>query len=139
MSAQYTLHIYEGLTEDDIRAFNTNTFGSPYFAPRFGEMDIESYKKIAETPKHIVGDVSWLKAMIMEDEETYIPDPISVLSDIFPQTLVEDFTVITDDVIEQVKEAYGKPNQTEYNLKELEPLIGFLTDHKGRQVFSVSW
>ena len=31
MSAQYMLHIYEGLTEDDIREFESSTFGSPYF------------------------------------------------------------------------------------------------------------
>lgn len=139
MSAQYTLHIYEEITEEDIREFNTNTIGSPYFNPRFGRTNMDVYKKIANTPKHIIGDVSWLKAMVFEDEESFIPDPISILSDIFPQTIVEHFTVITDGIIEQVKAAYGKPNQTGYDVKELEPLIDFLVDHKGKQAFSVSW
>ena len=139
MSAQYTLHIYEGITEEDYADFSCNSLGSAYFAPRPGAFSIESFKKIADTPKHIIGDVSWLKAMVFEDPNAFIPDPIMELDKIFPQTLVKEFTVITDEVITRVKEAYGYPNQTGYNVEELEPLIDFLVDHQGKQVFSVSW
>ncbi len=137
------LHIYEGLTEDDIREFESSSLGSPYFSierkPFDSEKVASNHEKIAGTPIFDVGEVSWLKANLLENADRYIPGPIDKLNDIFPTELVKDFTVITDEVIEKVKEAIGVTNETSYKLEYLFPLIGFLTEHKGKQVFSASW
>ncbi len=129
MSAQYMLHIYEGLTEDDIREFESSTFGSPYFNFQSGPYDADKMSKnhdrIANTPHFDVGEVSWLKAGLIEDPDRYISGPIDKLSDIFPNSLVKDFTVITDEVIDRVKEAIGVTNQTSYQLEYLFPLVDF--------------
>lgn len=145
MSADFTLHIYEGINEDTLRLFKLNTIGSAYFDIRFlGRMNMERWTdaalRVGDTPNYRVGEVSWLKASLFEDgEEDFVPNPIMNLSKVFPEAKADDLTVITDEVIEKTKEAFGDPNQTSYQVEELEPLIDFLVEHKGKKVFSVSW
>lgn len=135
MAADMHIHIFEGITEDDLAVFFANTMASKYFRPgNLGERWQVSYAKISDTPNVWVGEVSWLKAALFEDD-TFIPDPISKISEI----IGEDLLVIDDALIGRISRALTLPNETVYHLAQAEKIISFLTDNKGERAFTVSW
>ena len=83
-----------------------------------------------------VGEVSWLKAAIFEDPETFVPDTIGKISELLP-----DFHTITPELIEQFDAAFELPNTSSYGIKtaKRERVREFLEKHAGEQAFTVSW
>ena len=141
MSADLHIHVLtDSFTEEHYRAFNSNTLGSAYFSLNSSkafekEHGCDLYSLCAETPQIWVGEVSWLKAALLDDSETFVPDPIGEICDI----IGEDFPTIDDDLIEKISKALKIENKTEYTLANGENVIDFLNKHRGRKTFTISW
>ena len=136
MAADLHIHIFEGITEKDLAGFFANTWGSKYFnLGRGSSWDDPSRRKVGNTPQIWVGEVSWLKAALFEDSESFIPDPVGAISEL----VGEDLPVIDDSFIVKIKEAMAIPNETGYSLANAEEIVVFLEEHKGKRVFTISW
>lgn len=139
MAADLHIHIFEGATEDDLAEFFSNTIDSKYFGfclrRRSYEEIVQSHRKIGMTPHIWVGEVSWLKAGLLGDEERYVPGPVQAIADI----IGEDLPVIDDVLIERIEAAMHEPNTTSYRLAAAQDVLEFLKEHKGKRCFTVSW
>ena len=99
-----------------------------------------------ETHNVRVGEVSWLKADLFNDTNTYIPNTILRINKLIPPYKL---TEITDDLILEVKKAFDLPNNTikekgvwdgeGYFVSEATPVIEFLEKYKGKKAFTISW
>ena len=162
MAADLHIHVFEEgqLTEEDFRIFFHNCIGSKWcpitnaetdedFAAIF-QQDMEDAKakpslserkwqevhpKLTKCPDVWIGSVSWLKADLLDDGDTYIPSTVGAVSDI----IGEELPVIDDELIGKVKAAFELPNETTYRLADPGEVIAFLEQHKGKQAFTVSW
>lgn len=135
MAADMHIHVYEGLTEEDLARFFCHVMGSKWFDPGFSNQLTDHYQKIANTPSVWVGEVSWLKSCVFEDAETFVPNPVLRMFEL----VGEELPVIDDEFIAKAKEAFSVENQTEYLIAKWEELESFFLEHKGKQVFTVSW
>lgn len=139
MSGDLHVHVFEGITEDDLREFFSNTFGSKYFAPRtlgqLGDSHYEAYRKIAGTPDIWIGEVSWLKAAVFGDPEKYVPSPVGQIHDI----IGEDLPAINEGMITLIGAALDADNSTGYSIAGKDEVLDFLRQHIGKRVFTVSW
>lgn len=136
MSADLHIHIFEGVTEKDLARFFSNVLGSKHFN-KYPDLswDDPINDKIMETPNIWVGSVSWLKAMILGDSEKYIPEPVNAIHEL----VGEDLPVIDDAFIDKADKAMKGENKTCYALGGAEDVLAFLREHKGKQVFTISW
>ena len=139
MAADQHIHIFEGITLKDLELFFCTTMGSKWFDPeRSGEkQQTRVYDKIAATPQVHVGEVSWLKAGLFEDPETFVPDTVMRISELIPSG--EEPTLITTDLISEVEKALQLPNKTSYHLSPGDEILVFLRQHLGKKAFTVSW
>lgn len=140
MSADLHIHILTpNITEGNLARFFSNNIGSKYFNPRPGQSSYddwtEAYSLIADTPNVHVGEVSWLKAGLFDDAETYIPDAVGAVQAI----IGEDLPLIDDALIARIAEAMGLENKTTYSLSAPNDVIEFLKAHCGERCFMVSW
>lgn len=141
MSADLYIHVVtKDFTEEYYMAFESNNLGSKYFNPDFDKEfekknNCDLYELCSVTPSVWVGEVSWLKAALFEDEESYIPEPVQKICSI----IGEDFPVIDDDLIKKIQDAMDCSNQTSYSLTNAQKVIDFLNEHKGEKVFTISW
>lgn len=141
MSADLHIHVYEGLTEDDLRGFFRNTLGSKWSAGLFArtlplEEMIKYHQKIGDTPQCWIGEVSWLKAALFEDgEETFVPNTVAAVNEV----IGEDLPVLDGELFERIIGAFSEENTTDYSLAKVEDVRTFLQAHMGKQLFTVSW
>ena len=150
MAADLHIHVFaEGeLTEENFRAFFSNTLGSRWFNPiSCAEMDrVEHLRKsVGDTPSVWVGEVSWLKAALFEDDESYIPEGVGAVNEI----IGEDLPVVDDELIEEIRAALCLSNGTArpdgvhggvgYGVSEPGDVCAFLEQHKGERAFTISW
>ncbi len=142
MAADLHIHILTNeCTEEHCRAFRSNMLGSKDFRPGYDRVfeklhDCDLFTLVGNTPQIWVGEVSWLKAALMEGgDEEFVPDPIGAIYDI----IGEDFPAIDDALIAKVKDAMLLPNKTQYSLADAEKVLAFLEQNKGRKAFTVSW
>ena len=134
MAADLHIHIRTDAVTDEVMAI----FRSPTIigGPRDNiEAHERAYTIVAETPDIWVGEVSWLKAALLDDAETYVPDPVSQVSEI----IGHDYPIIDDALIERVRVALGAKNTTGYSIADAEPVVAFLREHRGQRAFQVSW
>ena len=140
MAADLHIHVLEGITENDLQIFNSNTFGSKYFdlsrmQPSSEEWD-KVYDKISDAPNIWIGEVSWLKAALCDDAEQFVPDSVAMIHEL----IGEDLPVLNDELIAKILKAMGLKNETSYGIEDGEDDIQkFLQKHKGKKVFTVSW
>lgn len=128
MAADLHIHILEGVTEEDVNKFKDGT------SRRRWE---KLYDLISATPDFWIGEVSWLKAALLEDPESYIPDPVAKVSEI----VGSDFPIIDGPLIEALVGAL-QPSGGSNGYSTCEnssKLREFLETHKGKKVFQVSW
>lgn len=102
------------------------------------------YADINNTPNIWIGEVSWLKAALFEDPDSFVPDTVAQISD-----LCEDFPVITDEWIKKIVATFDVPNNTAkkdgvnmdkgYSLAIPSKVEEFLREHMGKKVFTISW
>jgi hypothetical protein len=139
MAADLHIHVFaEGeLTEADFRNFFSNTLGSKWFNPRTIALsrEIEDRDRVTDTESVWVGEVSWLKAALFEDDETFIPNPVAQVNEI----IGENLPIVDDALIEKIHLAVGVPNNTSYDVTGEHEVIAFLEKHRGKRAFTVSW
>ncbi len=152
MAADLYLHIYEGIEEKDLAIFFSNSIGSKYFnldnrknaennrregsgEGNWKESWEESYEKIAKTPNIWIGEVSWLKAMLFEDRDIFIPSTVDMINDIIGEVL----PIINEELITKILNAFDLENKTCYELAKKEDVEKFLVENKGKRLFTVSW
>ena len=144
MSADLHIRILKDVTENDVREFD-----EPFImtADNGGAEDRrnELYSKIGNTPCVWIGEVSWLKAMLFEDSETFIPDTVQKISDL----IGDDFPVLDENLLNQIEGAFDLPNKTVkkdgvwssngYSIAKKKDVIEFLKQYIGYKLFTVSW
>jgi len=133
MSADLHIHVVYGpCTEEHAKSLLSNVIGSKYD----GYPTIQgSYKIVGNSPNIWVGEVSWLKASIFEDSDSFISNTVGEINDI----IGEDFPVIDEEMINKIDEAFDLPNKTNYKLADRRIVIKFLKGWIGHKVFTVSW
>ena len=89
------------------------------------------------TPSIYIGDVSWLKAALLYDDDKYVPDPIGKISDaIGVHTLVE----LTHELKDEIMDALDIPNNSDYELEcDKDKISEFLNRYVGSEIFTISW
>lgn len=139
MSADLHLHIFEGIVEDDLKVFFSNSLGSKYCnVPSRGAGNDDwnkSFTKLADTPNIWIGSVSWLKAGLSGDSDTFVPSTIGKVQEL----IGEDLPTLDDDLIQRILDAFKLENKTSYSLQQVQCVKKFLDEHKGKKVFTVSW
>lgn len=166
MAADLAIHVFaEGeLTVENFRCFFGSTLGSKWgpqlpkndpptpaeihafqmsmFRPEFmrhcksGDFsDTSCEARISKTEQCWVGEVSWLKADLSGDPDTYIPGTVMKVHDIIGEVL----PVIDTALIEKIRGAFKVENTTSYDVTTENAVVEFLTEHKGKRAFTVSW
>jgi len=138
VAADMHIHVFDGVTEGDLRIFFEHTFGSKYFN-LLGHQDFKEWSKVCEkisdTPNIWVGSVSWLKAGLFDNSDKYVPSIVDAISEI----IGEDLPMIDDVMIEKIGKTFDLPNVTSYKTADKEEIVTFLKNHKGYKAFTVSW
>jgi hypothetical protein len=145
MAADLHIHIVDnGYTEADAKRFMGHSFGSKHFSwenvTDANSGDTDKWEKIQKTPNIWVGEVSWLKAALVEDGGgDYIPGHVQAVYD----AIGEDLPVIDDELIKTIDAGFAVPNGSIYHDEGFEQthakVLAFLREHKGKQCFTVSW
>ena len=139
MSADLHIHVMEGVTTDDLRCVSAHVLTSKYFDLHRRECDTNydcrHYRAIVDSPQVWIGQVSFLKAMLLEDTETYVPGVVQAVVNI----ITEEQPVIDDALIAAVREAFALSNDTTYSIADVADVIAFLEAHRGKKAFTVSW
>lgn len=138
MAADLYIHVFEGVTEADLAAFNGNVLGSKWFNEDFSkpqEWDEALHMRIHETPKVWIGEVSWLKAAMLDDSETYIPSPVQAVFDL----VGEELPVLDEDLLGKLLAALVLSNSMDYTVATPDEVGVFLWSHLGKRLFTVSW
>lgn len=159
MSADLHIHIAgEGIGEREMSVFFANAIGSKYCPltnlsdnddenqlqfERMRSLDDvrrrDEYREIStlimNSPSIWIGRVSWLKAGLTEDLETWVPETVERISAL----IGEDLPVLDTGLISRIMEAFSLPNKTRYSLAKPEEVRAFLEQHIGQRVFTVSW
>ena len=101
---------------------------------------------VSSTPSVFVGEVSWLKAALFCDAETFIPDAVGKVSEILSREMLP---LISDELIAEIAKAMTLPNQTAkeggvylgagYTVAAANDVVCFLERHKGKRAFAISW
>lgn len=115
---------------------------------RWGELLREHYKeaghtcshheKISNTPNIWVGEVSWLKAALYDDSETFVPSPIAKVSEIIDEKN-KGKALVTDEFIDDIRKALTLSNITGYTISNAKDVVKFLKKYRGKYVFTISW
>jgi hypothetical protein len=137
MAADLHIHVVpDDLEEGVIAAFFSNTLGSKYFGGRFSEEEKHAaFPRIADTPNVWIGEVSWLKAALFGDSGTFVPSTVQLVQD----AIGEDLPTLTDELEQKILAAFAAANETGYSLATVDEVRAFLTEHKGKRLFTVSW
>lgn len=138
MAADLHIHVLPDDIEEGVLAVMfSNCFGSKHFGPmRVSEgARTEAIMRVSDMPGVWIGEVSWLKAALFEDSETFVPGPVQVVQDAIGEHLPR-----LDPALEQkILEALQVPNTTGYNISEVQPVADFLAKHRNKRLFTVSW
>jgi hypothetical protein len=145
MAADMHIHIRTAdITDEVMREFFSSTIGSVYWGG-FGaaQMPYEERHKFTkpvwDAPGVWVGSVSWLKAMVFEDGDEYVPGPVGAIQELFDTP--DECRYINEGFIIQVEAAYDAPNMANdyYKHDSKDKVLAFLEQHKGERCFTVSW
>jgi len=161
MSADFQVHILEGIDESVLEVFFAETMGSKYcpmteslntpegmtddewidsaefnikFTAALRAPSPPKAESAAANAKVLDTPGIWIgEASIFGNPDECIPPVIDVIS-----ALVDENLPIIDDVfISEVAKAFDIENTTTYNIAEKEPVLEFFRLHKGKQVFSL--
>lgn len=145
MAADLHIHLLaendtqQGMAEEDLPIFFGSTLGSKYFTGFGWQYPFSAkeplYDKTSNDGNIWVGEVSWLKAALFEDDETFIPNAVGAISEI----IGEDLPVIDDGLIARISEALQLENTTSYSLANAQKILDWLNQNRGRKVYTISW
>lgn len=140
MAADLHIHTTENVSDRDLSIFFSHTLGSRFstgfikirFTP---EEEQKANHNVGMSPNIWIGEVSWLKAGLLESPEEFIPDTVGKISEI----IGEHLPIINDELILKIKNAFDLPNKTQYKIANENDVINFLQEHKDERCFTVSW
>lgn len=146
MATDLHIHILKGVTEKDLSTFFSHVFGSKWFDLfTSNRPNSKSHKKVVNTPNIWIGEVSWLKAAFLDDEDSFVPSTVAKIADL----IGEELPVLTDELITQIIVAFNLPNNTAkldgvrdgdgFMLANPKNVKAFLEAYKGERIFTVSW
>lgn len=139
MAADLHIHVIggpNGCSEEDVASFKCNNLGSKFFdLSKKSRVGSESWDRVTDSPNIWVGEVSWLKASLLDDRTSFVPGAIERISEL----VGEDFPTIDEPFISKVMEAFMVPNDTGYSITDAAPVKKFLEEHIGKKCFTVSW
>mgnify|MGYP001575725768 CR=1 FL=1 len=143
MSADLHIHVIDnGVTEQDVKIIlHSSSIASKYFSgfgdsPFTREQATESLDRVATSSQIWVGEVSWLKAALLDGgSEEYIPNVVEHVQ----RVIGEDFPTVTEELIAALCSGFAMPNTTHYSTSAWEEIEAFLREHMGKQLFTVSW
>lgn len=136
MAADLHIHVYEGIDESDMAQFFSNSMGSKWFNPVTNSTSQPGWERVAHTPGIWIGEVSWLKAMLFEDNEKFVPNPVAEISEL----IGEDLPELTEELAQKIRFALQRANQTSYSIRSVDDkLEAFFAEHMGKKLFTISW
>lgn len=147
MAADLHLHVRTPECTDAVmRSFFGNTIGSSWgptsltdvLSAPASEHDrwMDACDTISKTPQVWIGEVSWLKAALFDDGETFVPDPISEIAELVGDDCTAE---LTDEMIDRIIDALTRPNSTSYSIASIDDVRPWLEEHRGKPIFCVSW
>ena len=107
MAADLYIHI----RTPDVTRENLTVFSAEY---RSGDDDTAYHSAmnlIGESPMKWIGEVSWLKAALLNKPEEYVPETVDIVVALIPDDV---FTLITNPLIEKVAQAFDLENKGNY-------------------------
>ncbi len=148
MAADLHIHVMDGVEEEDMRCFFSHHSGHKYFAGFFTQEDCKlpgkydfmcgHHDRVSDTPNFRIGEVSWLKAALFDDD-SYIPNPVARVSEL----IGEDEPELTEELRDKILQAVQAPNETHYdvygNAGDDVSLEDWLNQHLGKKLFTISW
>lgn len=141
MAADLHIHVLEGCSEQDIMKFFSNTMGSKHFdlrMPRDHKAITDPddlWARVSESPNIWIGEVSWLKAALTGDSDTFVPTPVQQIHDV----IGEELPMLDEALEAKILEALALKNDTGYDVTKQEEVKTFLKEHRGKRLFTVSW
>ena len=91
-----------------------------------------------------IGEVSWLKASLLEDKNTFIPKTVEKINKIAYET-----PLIDNKLILKIKKCFKLPNNTikkggvwkgkGYKISEPDLVVNFLKENIGKYIYPISW
>jgi hypothetical protein len=142
MAADLHIHVLTPpCTEETLREFFSSTLGSKWFTwhaaathkPRDLDDPMDPTHLVANTPSVWVGEVSWLGAML--GQEDTVPDTVQLVHGLIGERL----PVLDENLRRMLIEALKSPNDTSYDTTDKDPIVAFLDEHMGERLFTVSW
>ena len=142
MAADLFIHVrVPSLTEEMLEKHEDSYF---YGGPNDNSKEIDEIFKLIHgdidedqskhPPLEWVGEVSWLKAALLNDYDTFVPSLVGKVSEL----IGDKFKLVDDEFIEEIGKAFSLENKTGYTLAEKDSVINFLKKYKGREVFHIS-
>lgn len=137
MAADLSIHVMHEVTEEDLKVFFSNALGHKWCefpATKTHENYREVLHRIAATPQVWIGEVSWLKAALFEDDDKFVPDTVGTIQ----ERIDDGVTVIDEVLIHDVITAFSLENATQYRLADVDEVVKWLKEHIGEVAFTVS-
>lgn len=130
MAADLHIHVLTDATSEE----ELELFKQPLHSGNSKQWE-EAYEHIAQTPDIWIGEVSWLKAALTSDRETFIPDTVGKIQDIIGRGTKS----LTEEMLQDILNAFEAKNITSYEVAGRDEVEAFLRPYIGQKVFTVSW
>jgi len=140
VAADLHIHTMDGVTEEDLKCFFSGTLGSRWCTfparRRCPGALCTHWEAVGKSPNVWVGEVSWLSASLTGDDSS-IPEPVQAVKDVIGESL----PVLDDDLKVKILRALGETNTRApgYDTTKDEGIVGWLDEHMGQRLFTVSW
>lgn len=145
MAADLHLHVRTPECTDAVmRSFFASTIGSSWGPASLADVPstsglgdwTDACHAVSRTPQVWIGEVSWLKAALFDDGETFVPDPIGEIAELVGDDCTAE---LTDEMIDRIVDALTRPNSTGYSIASIDEVRPWLEEHRGKPIFCVSW
>lgn len=133
------------ITETDLSCFNSNSLGSKWFSVFRGgstygvcpeRTRCVHWNRITISDRIDIGEVSWLKAALFDDDD-FVPHPIESLREL----IGENLPILDADLSAAIIEALSRGTIGCYDVRPGDDpdLLAFLERNVGYRLFTVSW
>ncbi len=137
MSADLHIHIRKAELITSALLFQDSDMMQQITNPLPMELRDRLFTAMSDDPNVHVGEVSWLKAALSEDTDTYVPSAVETINALIPPTRL---TLLTKELIDAVVAALeGNGRAPGYAVSGAGPVEIFLREHVGEEVYTVSW
>jgi hypothetical protein len=117
--------------------------------PEWREWIVDYDESVVDnTPNIWVGEVSWLKAALFDDADSFVPNTVMRIAEIVGRDW-ENLQTIDEQMITDIQAALQLENNTEkeggvfggsgYSLAREDDVVNFLRQYMGKKVFHISW